>query len=45
MAENVERLRVFLASPGDVGEERQFVRDFLQDAAPHGSHLTRTVPR
>ena len=33
--ELVERWRIFLASPGDVGAEREFVRDFLRNVLPH----------
>jgi tetratricopeptide (TPR) repeat protein len=32
--DTVERWRVFLASPGDVGEERAFVREYLQNVLP-----------
>ncbi len=34
-----KKLRVFLASPGDVAQERRFVREFLQDVVPHDPHL------
>lgn len=37
--ELVERWRVFLASPGDVGEERAAVREFLQNVLPHQALL------
>jgi tetratricopeptide (TPR) repeat protein len=41
--ELVERWRVFLASPGDVGEERASVRDFLQNVLPHKPLLHRRM--
>jgi hypothetical protein len=43
MAENdkAELLHVFLASPGDVGEERAFVRHYLESVLPKARFLTR----
>jgi len=41
--DKAELLRVFLASPGDVGEERAFVRQYLESVLPKSSFLPRPV--
>jgi tetratricopeptide (TPR) repeat protein len=40
---HAELLHVFLASPGDVGEEREFVRQYLETVLPKSSFLPRPI--
>jgi len=40
---HAELVHVFLASPGDVGEEREFVRHYLETVLPKSSFLPRQV--